>query len=290
MKEKRKNRKNRVRTYLILLAASALYGVAVSMFLDPNNIAPGGVTGLAMIANRFIPIETGTLILMLNLPILCLGLWRFGLRFLVSTIYTTLFCSLFTNYFAGFEPMTRDPLLAAVIGGSLAAVALGLVFKLGATTGGMDILVKVLRLRLPHLKAGRLFMLCDLTVVGLSAIAFRNMDTAFYAAISVMLMGVVFDVVLYGGDGAKLIYIISDRWENMANRILEELTIGVTYLEGEGAYSRRNKRVIMCVARKNLAPQIEEIVKEEDKDAFMIISSAAEIYGEGYKNIFSERI
>lgn len=290
MAEKRTGKRNPVKKYMVLLAASLLYGIAVSMFLDPNNIAPGGVTGLAMIVNRLIPVETGTLILILNIPILCLGLWKFGLRFLISTIYTTLFCSIFTNYFARFEPITQDPLLAAVIGGSLAAVALGLVFKFGATTGGMDIVVKALRIRLPHLKTGRLFMICDLTVVALSAIAFHNMDAAFYAAISVMLMSVVFDVVLYGADGAKLIYIISDRWQEIGTRILEELVIGVTYLEGEGAYSKRNKRVIMCVVRKTLAHQVEEIVKEEDGDAFMIISSAAEIYGVGYKNIFSEKI
>ena len=150
MAEKRTGKRNPVKKYMVLLAASLLYGIAVSMFLDPNNIAPGGVTGLAMIANRLIPVETGTLILILNIPILCLGLWKFGLRFLISTIYTTLFCSIFTNYFARFEPITQDPLLAAVIGGSLAAVALGLVFKFGATTGGMDIWGKALRSRLPH--------------------------------------------------------------------------------------------------------------------------------------------
>ena len=172
----------------------------------------------------------------------------------------------------------------------MAALALGLVFKSGATTGGTDIVVKVLRLRFPHLKTGRLFMICDLVVVGLSAIVFKNVDSAFYAAISVMLMGVVFDMVLYGADGAKLLYIISDYWQEIGDRILQELDIGVTYLEGEGAYSKKTKRVIMCVVRKQLAPQIEEIVKEEDKDAFMIISSATEIYGEGYKNIFSEKI
>ncbi|MCI6811622.1 MAG: YitT family protein [Lachnospiraceae bacterium] len=285
-----KKKRSRIKSYAVVTVASLLYGVAVSLFLDPNNIAPGGVTGLAMIVNRLIRIETGTLILLLNIPILILGLRKFGFHFLVSTIYATILTSLFTNYFAGYSPITEDPLLAAVIGGSLAALALGLVFKSGATTGGTDIVVKVLRLRFPHLKTGRLFMICDLVVVGLSAIVFKNVDSAFYAAISVMLMGVVFDMVLYGADGAKLLYIISDYWQEIGDRILQELDIGVTYLEGEGAYSKKTKRVIMCVVRKQLAPQIEEIVKEEDKDAFMIISSATEIYGEGYKNIFSEKI
>ncbi len=290
MTEKRKSKRNMVKIYLVLLGASLLYGIAVSMFLDPNNIAPGGLTGMAMIVNRLLPVETGTLILVLNIPILCLGLWRFGFRFLLTTIYTTVLSSVFTNFFAAYEPATRDPLLASVIGGSLAAVALGIVFKCGATTGGMDIIIKILRIRFPHLKTGKLFMICDLIVVAISAFVFHNRDAAFYAVISVTLMSVVFDAVLYGADGAKLIYIISDYWKEIGNRILEDLDIGVTYLEGEGAYSKKNKRVIMCVARQPLAPQVEEIVKQEDGDAFMIISSAAEIYGEGYKNIFSEKI
>ena len=100
----------------------------------------------------------------------------------------------------------------------------------------------------------------------------------------------LFDLVLYGADGAKLIYIISNEWQAIATRLLMELDVGVTYLEGEGAYSNERKRVIMCVVRKQIAPQVEEVVKEEDGNAFMIISSAAEIYGEGYKNIYSEKI
>ena len=282
--------KKELKRYAILAAASLIYGVAVSLFLDPNNIAPGGVTGLAMIANRLIFIETGTLILLLNIPILFLGLWKFGGHFLLSTVYTTLLCSLSTNYFAAFDAVTEDPLLAAAAGSSMAALALGMVFKNGATTGGLDIVVKALRLRFPHLKTGRLFMLCDLLIVALSAIVFQNVDSALYAALGVMLMGSVFDVVLYGADGGKLIYIISDRWQKIGRRMLKELDIGVTYLEGEGGYSKKEKRVIMCVIRKPLGPKVEEIVREEDVEAFMIVSSATEIYGEGYKSIFSERM
>ena len=103
-------------------------------------------------------------------------------------------------------------------------------------------------------------------------------------------MSIVFDTILYGADGAKLIYIISNKWQEIATRLLMELDVGVTYLEGEGAYSNEKKRVIMCVVRKQIAPNVEEVVKEEDGKAFMIVSSAAEIYGEGYKNIYSEKI
>ena len=290
MIKEKKTLKTHIKDYIVITIASVFYGVAISQFLDPNNIAPGGVSGLSMILNRLIPIEVGTLILMINVPILLVGLWKFGFRFLISTIYATLICSVMTNITANFPPITTDPLLATIGGAALASISIGFIFKAGATTGGTDIIVKLLRLRFPYLKTGRLFLICDLIVVLLSAFVFDNTDSALYAAIGVFLMSFVFDIVLYGADGAKLIYIISDRWQGISTRMLVDLNVGATYLEGEGAYSNEKKRVIMCVVRKQIAPQIEEVVKEEDPDAFMIISSAAEIYGKGYKDIFSEKI
>lgn len=290
MINEKKSVKTQLKDYIIITIACFFYALAISQFLDPNDIAPGGVSGLSMVINRLTHIETGTLIMLINLPILLLGLFKFGLRFLISTIYATFISSIMTNYLSLYDPMTRDPLLACIIGSAMVSMSLGFIFKCGATTGGTDIIVKVLRINFPHLKTGRLFMICDMAVVVISAFVFEKTDSAFYAAIGVIVMGVVFDIVLYGADGAKLIYIISENWKTISTRLLIELDVGVTYLEGEGAYSNQKKKVIMCVVRKQTYPQIEEIVKEEDPNAFMIVSSAAEIYGEGYKNIFSEKI
>ncbi len=290
MIHEKKSLKTHIKDYIIITIASFFYGLAISQFLDPNDIAPGGVSGLSMIINRIINIEVGTIILMINVPILLLGLYKFGLKFLISTIYATVMGSVFTNILAVYPPITADPLLATICGSAIASIAIGFIFKAGATTGGTDIIVKVLRLKFPHLKTGRLFLMCDMVVVLLSAFVFEHIDSALYAAIGVFLMSIVFDIVLYGADGAKLIYIISNEWQAIATRLLVELDVGVTYLEGEGAYSNELKRVIMCVVRRQIAPQVEEIVKEEDGNAFMIVSSAAEIYGEGYKNIYSEKI
>lgn len=290
MIQEKKSLKDHIKDYIIITLASVLYGLAISQFLDPNDIAPGGVSGLSMIINRIIDIEVGTIILMINVPILLLGLYKFGFKFIISTVYATVMGSIFTNILAKYPPVTTDPLLATIIGSAIASIGIGFIFKAGATTGGTDIIVKVLRLKFPHLKTGRLFLICDMFVVTLSAFVFEETDSALYAAIGVFLMSIVFDIVLYGADGAKLIYIISNDWQNIATRLLMELDVGVTYLEGEGAYSNEKKRVIMCVVRKQIAPHVEEIVKEEDGTAFMIVSSAAEIYGEGYKNIYSEKI
>lgn len=279
-----------VKKYIIITAASAVYAVAVSLFIDPNNMAPGGVTGISIVLNRVLPVSTGTLILFLNIPILVFAIWQFGLKFTLSTIYATVLISIFTNILSSCRAATYDRLLAAVAGGILTAVSVGVIFKAGATTGGMDIIVKALRIRLPHLKTGNLFFIADAIVVTISGIVFGDIDAALYAAILVSCTSFALDVVLYGRDEAKLLYIISNQHDRITKRILEELHIGTTLINAHGAYSGNEKQVIMCAMKKTVYPRVEKIVKEEDADSFMIITSASEIFGEGYKSYFSERI
>lgn len=289
-KEIEKTVKQRILDYVIITLASITYAMGISLFIDPNNMAPGGVTGIAIILSRLMPFETGTLIMIINIPIILLGMWKFGLRFIVSTFYAIVMTSIFTNIFASFGPATNDILLAALAGSVLIAGSIGVIFKRGATTGGTDIIIKCLRLKIPHMKTGVLFFITDVCIVTISGFVFRDIDAALYAGIAVVVTSVVLDVVLYGRDGAKLIYVISDKPVEITDRILAELDVGVTHLSGEGAYSGKEKKIIMCVVRKPIAPRIEEIVKEEDSDAFMIITSATEIFGEGYKSYFSEKI
>lgn len=276
--------------YVMITVFSLTYAVGISLFLDPNNLAPGGVSGISIMLSRITPIPTGTWILVINVPILVLGLWKFGVKFLISTIYCTIVSSAFVNMFSTFAPLTTDKLLAAAAGGTIMAISMGMILKAGATTGGVDIIVKVLRLKYRHLKTGNLYLIMDAVVVALSGIMFRNLETALYAAVAIFVSSVVMDTVLYGKDGAKMIYIISDHPKQITERLLADLDIGVTALQGEGAYSGKEKKVLMCVMRKPLAPKAQQIVKEEDSEAFMIVSDATEIFGEGYKSYFSERL
>lgn len=276
--------------YLIITVFSFTYAAGISLFLDPNNLAPGGISGISIMLSRITPLPTGTWIILLNVPILALGLWKFGMKFLISTIYCTFASSVFTNILSVYGALTQDKLLAALAGGTVMAVSIGMIFKAGATTGGVDIIIKVLRLKYKHLKTGNLYLLLDAAVVTLSGIMFRNLETALYAAVTIFVNSVVLDTVLYGKDGAKMIYIISDHSKQITERLLADLDIGVTSLHGEGAYSGKEKEVLMCVMRKPLAPKAQQIVKEEDAEAFMIVSDATEIFGEGYKSYFSERL
>ncbi len=278
------------KNYLTMTVFSITYAAGLCLFLDPNNLAPGGVSGISIMLSRITPLPTGTWILLLNMPILVLGLWKFGLKMIISTIYCTVVSSVFTNVMADWGALTTDRLLAAAAGGAVLAVSIGMIFRAGGTTGGMDIVVKILRLKYSHLKTGNLFLISDGLVVALSGILFKNLETALYAATAILVNSMVLDVVLYGKDGAKMIYIISDHPGKIADRLLEDLDIGVTYIKGQGAYSGKEKMVIMCVMRKPLAPKAQQIVMEEDSEAFMIVSDATEIFGEGYKSYFSERL
>ena len=267
------------------------YAVGISLFVEPNNIASGGVTGIAIILNKAIGGSTGIWFFVINIPILLIGMWKFGFKFLMSTVYCTTIISVFTDLLSHYgSPLTNDVLVATIAGGMLTAIGMGGVFKAGATTGGMDIVVKLCKLKFPYMKTGSLFLIMDFLVVLASAFVFQDIDRAFYSAMEVFVTSTLLDLVLYGKDGAKLIYIISDKSEKIAARLLDELNIGVTYMEGQGAYSGREKKVIMCVTKKQIAPRAEEIVKEEDPNTFMIVSSASEIYGEGYKSYFSEKL
>lgn len=277
--------------YVLMTLVCFCYAVGISLFVEPNNIASGGVTGIAIILNKAIGGSTGIWFFVINIPILLIGMWKFGFKFLMSTVYCTTIISVFTDLLSRYgSPLTNDVLVATIAGGMLTAIGMGGVFKAGATTGGMDIVVKLCKLKFPYMKTGSLFLIMDFLVVLASAFVFQNIDRAFYSAMEVFVTSTLLDLVLYGKDGAKLIYIISDKSEKIAARLLDELNIGVTYMEGQGAYSGREKKVIMCVTKKQIAPRAEEIVKEEDPNTFMIVSSASEIYGQGYKSYFSEKL
>ncbi len=286
----KKTVKSFIKDYAVITVSCLLYAVGISLFLDPNSLAPGGVTGVAIILNRITGVETGTLILLINIPVLILGIWKFGIKFILSTLYATILASFFINLLMPFGALTKEPFIAALAGSMLMALSMGWIFKCGSTTGGMDIIVKVLRMKYPHLKTSSLFLMIDACIVTASAFVFRDIDRAIYAGLTVFLTSMMLDAVLYGRDEAKLIYIISDASNAITKRLLEELDIGVTHIQAIGAYSGKEKNVIFCAIKKQLAPKAEAVVRQEDPLAFMIVTNASEIYGQGYKNIFSEKL
>lgn len=279
-----------IRNSIYIIFGTILYAAGISLFLDPNNLAPGGLVGVSVILSRVLSVSTGTLYFILNIPIVLLGIWKFGVKFMASTAAVIIMNSMLTDFFAEFDAITTEPILAALAGGIMIGAGIGIIFRAGTTTGGMDIVIKVIKTKYKHIKTGVLFFTIDMIIVAVSGFVFGDFNIAMYALISVFVSGRVMDTILYGSDEARLIYIISSKYQEISARVLKELDVGVTFLEGKGGYSNEDKKVIMCVIRKQLTPRLEDIIKEEDPASFMIISSANEIYGEGYKDILGTRL
>ena len=279
-----------VKELFLITVGCGIYAAAVSLFLDPNGIVPGGFTGIAMILGRFVPLSTGTLTLILNIPLLAAGIFIFGAKFLGTTVYAVLASSIFMNMLLPFGPLTDDILLSSLAGGALMAVGLEIVLLQGATTGGTDVVVKILRKYFRSISAGKLFIIADGLVVLCSMLVFKNIDAGLYAAICIIVSSSLMDAMLYGRDQAKLIIIISDKNREISERLLSELDVGATFLEGQGAYSGNDKKVLLCVVRKWLLGRALKIIKTVDRESFSIVSTANEVFGEGYKAHDGEQI
>ena len=286
----KKNLLHEIKNLIIIAVAALIYAVGISLFLDPNQLAPGGITGIAVILNRLVNIETGTLYFLLNVPIVLLGIWKFGIRLIAKTAYAIVMISILTNVLSPVGALTNDLLIAGAAGGVLTAVGIGMIFKAGATTGGTDIIIKILRQKYRHLKTGFLFLCTDIMIVTISALVFRDLEVAFYALMTVIVCGKALDYVLYGGDEAKMLFIITEEPEKIGKRLMKELEVGVTYLHGEGGWTGNEKRVVFSMVPNRLGAEVQDIVKHEDPTAFLVVTSANEIYGEGYKDLFEEVI
>lgn len=276
-----------IKNMAVVTVAACVYGIGISIFLDSNNLVPGGVSGLAIIVNRLVSIETGTVIFLINIPILIIGLWKFGKSFILKSLYAIIVSSTIINIFSNIGAVTEDKFLASLFGGAMVAWGLGTILKRGASTGGMDIIVQLIRLKYKHLKTGTVFLMTDIIIVSLSIFVFDKIEYALYSAITGVVCSLGMDIVLYWKDEARLLYIIvksKEREAALVERLLRELEVGVTYLSGYGAYKNSEKRVIMCAVRKNQMPKAKEIVKDTDDTSFMIVTSANEIIGQGYKS------
>lgn len=270
-----------------ILLGSILFAASLSFFLSPALIVAGGVSGIAILLAEFVPLGIGALFLLLNLPILLAGLIKFGKRFMISTLIATLLSSLFTEIFDAVLlrhlPLTDDILLSALFGGVLCGAGLGLVFRAGATTGGTDIGVRLLRLAFPHFKPGILFFLIDSIIVLASAFVFQSPEAALYSTLTLLATSAVMDLVLYGRDRAKLLFVISKQHRAIARRLLRETEVGVTYVDVEGAYTEKEKTMLLVAVKNRLYPKVREVIADTDPAAFTIVAGANEIYGEGFK-------
>ena len=272
-------------SYFMITVASAIYAVGFNWFYVPNDIAFGGITGVGQIINAILPwAPIGTVVIILNIPLFILG-WRLlGGHLLLSWLYAMAVSSVFIdliNSLVTFEPM--DHLLACIFGGILMGASLGMVFQQGATTGGTDLIARLLKLKISWLPMGKLLMATDLVVIVATAIAFGSVYSALYGLVALYIASLVMDKVLYGMDSAKVAYIISDYFREIADAIVNDLDRGVTILQGQGAYSGTEKKVLMCAFKQRQIVSIKKMVKELDPSAFIIVCDAHEVLGDGFR-------
>ena len=281
----------KVRSCGIIALGAVIYALAFDWFVAPNQIAMGGVTGLAQIVNALVPVlPVGVLSILVNVPLFLAG-WRLlGGRLLVSSLYAMAVSSLAIDVIAWihtFPPM--DPILATLYGGAGMGVGLGLVFSQGATTGGTDIIGKLLKLKFPWLPIGKLVMIPDMVVVILAAVVFGTVNAALYGLIQMYLLSKVMDMILYGWDTSRVAYIITDRWEETVQGLLD-MERGVTLLQGRGAYTGTEKQVLLVAFRQREIVPIKRMLREIDPQAFFIVCDAHEVLGEGFGDYQKEEI
>lgn len=267
----------------VIAAGAVLMGVALSVFMVPFKIAPGGVSGLATVLHYLAGLRVSVLIPLINIPIFIIGIIRLERDFLVKSVFGTVVLSIATETAAILPPPTSDPLISAVFGGAVMGIGISAVLSRGGTTGGTDILVLVIRRSFSEVSVGRLYLLIDGAVIAMAGIAFSSGEVIFYSAVSLVVSTYMTDAALEGLNLARLVYIISDSNREICDKIYAELKRGVTGLNSVSMYSGRSGRILMCVIRKGQLSKLKKIIQDIDKDAFVIICDAKEVMGSGFE-------
>ena len=280
-----------LRKYLTIILGCVLYAVGFRFFLYPNNITSGGVVGTAMIVNQLTGLPVGVMTILLNVPLFLVAWRHFGLDFLIGSLAGMGLSSVLVDVFAGFGIVaTSDPMLASVIGGVIKGAGLGIIYYVGATTGGIDIVVKILRRRLASVNLDTIMLLLDTGIIAAYAMVLGRYESAMYSLICMYVTTKVVDLVLYGIDNACLCYIISDNTTAITQEIVSgHLHRGVTLLDGKGAYSGSHRDVLMCVIKRQQIGQLKRLVKAYDEKAFFIVTNAKNVFGNGFENISEVR-
>ena len=275
--------------FLYFSAGGALYALSVDMFTAPNGILLGGFTGIGTILNYLFSVPIGTAVFLLNVPLFLTAFHKFGFRFIVKTVLATFLMSLFMDVFALFVPVyTGDKLLSALFGGILGGAGLGLVFLRGATTGGTDILSKLLRLRFPSFSMGRMVLLLDLAVIAVSFFVYKSLENVLYSLVVIYISAQCIDLVLSGFSHDKLLFMITEKGADAVREITSALDCGVSVLAVRGGYSEHARQMLFCAVRAGDANRVAKAVQELDSNAFIVITEAAEIRGEGFYRAGSE--
>ncbi len=268
-----------------IIVGCALFGLGFSVFLAPAGLNAGGISGLGMIFVEFFKAGTvGSFVAVMNIPLFALGAFLLGKKFFLGSFVGMAFLSLFIDLFALIPPVQVDPLLCSLYGGALAGVGLGIVFVAGASTGGSDIIVRILKLRWRNIPIGRISIFIDMSVAVFTGIVFRDIACTLYSGVAIFVTGKVIDVVVYSFDYSKVVLIISDEYKLIAERISIELDRGATFLKGEGSFTGKDRMVTLTAVKRQQLAELKSLVAEIDPKAFVIVQEAHQVLGDGFSH------
>ena len=274
-----------------ILIGCALFGLGFSVFLAPSGLNAGGLSGLGLIFVEFFHVGTvGGVTAIVNIPLFLLAIFLLGKKFVLGSLVGMLAISGFIDLFALIPPVQLDPLLCALYGGILAGGGLGVVFVAGASTGGSDIIIRILKMRWRHIPIGVINTGFDLTVAVLTGLVFRDLACMLYSGVAIFITGKVIDVVVYSFDYSKVALIITDRYKEVADRIAVQLDRGATFLKGEGTYTGKERIVILTAVKKQQLAELKSLVVEIDPDAFVIVQEAHQVLGDGFSRYTNDSL
>lgn len=278
---------------LKVIIGCVLFGAGFNLFLSPNGLNAGGVSGLGMVFLKLTGISSigiGTVTMLINLPLFVLGGMKLGKSFVLSSLLGMVASSIAIDALAWLPVPQVEPLLAALYGGVFCGFGLGLVFSTGATTGGSDILVRLLKRKFQHIPIGTINSCFDFMVAALTGLAFQDAAKALYSGVSIFVTGWVIDAVVYRFDYSKVALIITKEYARVAQVIGKELDRGATYLEGQGVYSGKPTKVVLTAVKKHQIADLKRLVVEIDKDAFIIVQEAHQVLGDGFSHYSKDEL
>ncbi len=286
MKKKRSRRLAAVSDWLCCVGGCVVYAVGVNVFITPNRLVPGGVTGVSVLIHHLWPLfPVGAGIFLLNLPLLWVAWRHLGRRFARRTAVATAIASAAIDLTAPLlKPYTADPLLAVLFGGVLSGAGLSLVLLRGATTGGTEIVARLLEKKHPHISVGRFMLLVDGVVIAASVPVFGQVQAAMYAVVLVFVSSLVVDELIGGARRTRTVLIVSDPADDLARTLTARLERGVTMLAAQGAYTGQNRRVLICAVRPSEVYPLRRLVGELDPKAFMIVLNSEQVIGTGFQH------
>ena len=265
------------------VGGSAIFAFGFSLFLEPNGMSPGGISGLSMVLVHWLGIgSVGTLAILINLPLFLLGGLKIGKRFFVGSLIGMVLSSVLIDLFAKVPAPEVEPLVGALYGGGLCGLGLGIVFVIGSSTGGSDILVRLLKLRWRNVPIGQIALYFDIFVVVLTGIVHWDVTSALYTGLAVFVTSQVVDLVVYRFDFSKVALIITKEYDAVAQAISDRLERGATFLYGQGTYSGQNTKVVLTAVRKQQLAELKELVVAIDPNAFIIVQEAHQVLGDGF--------